>query len=64
MNLKQIAALNLTLPANADGKIVSPRYVPPGSPYLAKWREYLKAKAPAERPWWLVEDLKFMKLGR
>ena len=52
------------LPKNADGHIVSPRYVPAGSPYLALWRSYCSVTPRKQWPSWLAHDIALMKLGK
>ena len=64
MNLErlyEIQALHRRLPLNEHGHVVSPRYVRPGSPYLAAWRQWCKANPKQDWPKWLADDLKLMR---
>jgi hypothetical protein len=52
------------LPKNADGHIVSPRYVPPRNSYLSLWRDYCAATPKNQWPSWLAYDIEMMKVGK
>lgn len=52
------------LPKNADGHIVSPRYVPPGSSYLSLWRNYCATTPKKDWPSWLAHDIACMRIGK
>lgn len=61
-SLPRYKAENAALPQNSDQQIVSPRYVPANSSYLAAWREWCRKTPKAEWPEWLKRDISEIRL--
>ena len=61
LDLKTILAESAGMPQTPDGLLISPRYLPKSSPTLQKWRQWLKDNRESPKPFWLIQDLAFMK---
>ena len=60
-DLNRLQRENKCLPKNAEGHIVSPKYLNPDSPYLSQWREWLQTHPVTDRPAWLRGDIQSMR---
>jgi hypothetical protein len=64
-NLFDIEAEAKCLPKGPDGVvIISPKYLPPGSTYLAEWGKWLRSTPKSQWPKWLIADVESMKPGK
>ena len=64
INTDAVQQENKCLPLNAEGHVVSPRYVPENSTYLETWREWCRKHPKSEWPEWLKRDLEAMRPGK